>query len=204
MKDTRERLLEAALDLFAEHGFEGVTVRDLSAKAGVNLQAIGYHFGDKLGLYRTLVEMAMEGARSVQEKLREESHGLTPDEQLRHYVCLYLPLIAASESPRIQKLQRVMRHEFNTPSPLAKRFIERIIVPRLLYLSEIIAGILECPADDPRVRTCTLSVQAQCMYYAREPVRKMLPPAWRVESKELPSIAEHVAAISLAGIKALK
>ena len=46
----RQRLLDAAGPIFAERGFEGVTVRDLAAEATVNVAAVGYHFGDKVGL----------------------------------------------------------------------------------------------------------------------------------------------------------
>jgi AcrR family transcriptional regulator len=48
---TRERLLTAALDLFGRYGFDGVSTRAIAEAAGVNLQAINYHFGTKRGLY---------------------------------------------------------------------------------------------------------------------------------------------------------
>ena len=51
--ETRQRLLDAGVRLFAEHGFKGVSVRDLSAAAEVNIAAINYHFGGKRELYRT-------------------------------------------------------------------------------------------------------------------------------------------------------
>ncbi len=50
---TRERLLRAAETLFAEKGCHATSVRDLAAKAGVNLAAVCYHFGSK---ERLLVE----------------------------------------------------------------------------------------------------------------------------------------------------
>ena len=45
--DTKSRLLRVAERLFAEHGFDGVSVRQLTAAAGVNLAAVNYHFGSK-------------------------------------------------------------------------------------------------------------------------------------------------------------
>ena len=44
---TRSRLLDAAESLFAERGCHGTSVRDLAARAGVNLAAVCYHFGSK-------------------------------------------------------------------------------------------------------------------------------------------------------------
>lgn len=51
---TRERILEAALDLFGERGLGGTTVRDIAARADVNVAAISYHFGGKDELYRAV------------------------------------------------------------------------------------------------------------------------------------------------------
>src|SRR2546430_17354416 len=42
---TRARLLDAALDLLAERGEDGVTLRELTDAAGANVAAVGYHFG---------------------------------------------------------------------------------------------------------------------------------------------------------------
>jgi AcrR family transcriptional regulator len=52
----RERILDAALDLFGERGLTGTTVRDIAARGKVNVAAISYHFGGKDELYRAVVE----------------------------------------------------------------------------------------------------------------------------------------------------
>jgi AcrR family transcriptional regulator len=48
---TREKLLEAAGQIFAEHGFQAATVREICSRAGANVAAINYYFGDKVELY---------------------------------------------------------------------------------------------------------------------------------------------------------
>jgi AcrR family transcriptional regulator len=53
---TRERIMEAALDLFGERGLTGTTVRDIAQRAHVNVAAISYHFGGKDELYRAVAE----------------------------------------------------------------------------------------------------------------------------------------------------
>lgn len=53
--DTRRRLIETAIDVFATHGYDGTSTRLLAERAGVNLPAIQYHFGSKEGLYRAVV-----------------------------------------------------------------------------------------------------------------------------------------------------
>jgi TetR/AcrR family transcriptional regulator, regulator of cefoperazone and chloramphenicol sensitivity len=51
-EDSRQRLLLAALRLFAEQGYAKTSTRELAEAAGVNIAAISYYFGDKAGLYR--------------------------------------------------------------------------------------------------------------------------------------------------------
>jgi AcrR family transcriptional regulator len=51
---TRERILEAALIEFGEHGFAGARISAIAGRAGVNEQLISYYFDGKEGLYRAL------------------------------------------------------------------------------------------------------------------------------------------------------
>ncbi len=50
VEGAREKILASAAQLFSEHGFNGVSVRDIAASAGVNSALVGYYFGGKQGL----------------------------------------------------------------------------------------------------------------------------------------------------------
>jgi AcrR family transcriptional regulator len=63
--EVRERVLEAAEALFAEHGFDAVSFRDLTGRAGVSLSAVHYHFGSKEAL---LGEVFARSARPITER----------------------------------------------------------------------------------------------------------------------------------------
>lgn len=62
---TRERILEAALPLFADAGFAGTSVRKIGAAAQVNVATLAYHFEDKAGLYRAVIERLYEELSQV-------------------------------------------------------------------------------------------------------------------------------------------
>ena len=53
--DTRRRLIDTAIEVFATYGYDGTSTRRLAERANVNLPAIQYHFGSKEGLYRAVV-----------------------------------------------------------------------------------------------------------------------------------------------------
>ncbi len=54
--DTRQALIDAGRELFARHGFDGASVRMLTAQAGTNLGAITYHFGSKSALHDRVID----------------------------------------------------------------------------------------------------------------------------------------------------
>src|SRR5262245_47583921 len=54
--DTRDRLVEAALQEFATHGFDGATTREIAQRAGVALAALPYHFTTKEALWRAAAD----------------------------------------------------------------------------------------------------------------------------------------------------
>lgn len=74
---TRERALRAAEQLFAERGFNGVSVRDIAAAAAVNIGSIAYHFGNKEGLLSEVYR------RHCEPMIAERLHGLAAASRLR-------------------------------------------------------------------------------------------------------------------------
>lgn len=78
VNQTRERLKNAAVLLFAQHGIEGVSTRDIAREAGVNIGLIKYYFGSKEGLYRSTVFEFVEKAVNEMMQILD----LFPTEQL--------------------------------------------------------------------------------------------------------------------------
>src|SRR5437764_15404985 len=90
---TKTRLLEAAGEEFAERGYEGATIAAICQRAGANIAAVNYHFGDKEGLYTQAV---IEAHRcGVEMPPEEEVFRGEPAEQLRRYIRHFLSHVLA-------------------------------------------------------------------------------------------------------------
>lgn len=199
---TRERLIQAATRRFAEHGFRNVTVRDICRDAGANVAAVNYHFDGKLGLYREVVRAAIDAIRETGDLTMAPGPDTSPEDRLRHYVRAYLPRLASSDT-RVAWIHDLMRHEMSDPTSLAPWIAEQAILPRLAYLSELVAELLGCKLGDRRVKWCVASIQAQCLFYAPHRFRAAAFRDWSVSPAELNAVADFIAEFSLAGMTKL-
>lgn len=77
-RDTRERLLDNAEDLFAAEGFDAVSVRDIATAAGVNVAAVNYHFHGKEKLYHEVLERVVAGKRDRYLEAIRTAHEESP------------------------------------------------------------------------------------------------------------------------------
>lgn len=99
-EETRGRILDAALELFAASGFEGASTRTIAERAGVNLPAIQYYFGSKEGLYRAVVEQFSQemqaGVAPIAERIRAElASGQSARRRLVTLLCDMLDIVIA-------------------------------------------------------------------------------------------------------------
>ena len=88
-RETRDRLLQASEQLFAARGFRDVTVRDICRAARANVAAVNYHFGDKLGLYREVLQVAIDAMRETNEAGQRAAEGQPAAEKLRRYIAIF-------------------------------------------------------------------------------------------------------------------
>jgi len=200
-RETRQRLLHAAERLFAERGFKHVTVREICRAARANVAAVNYHFGDKLGLYRQIVQSAVERMQATTEAARDAGTGRPAEEQLRQYILtVNRRLLAASDGT----LQRVITREMYDPTPALDELIEQGLRPRLDHLSALIARVLGCDPDDPRVLRCAASIQAQTIAYLPNAVADRMGRPVKLTGARIDEIAAHIAEFSLAGLDAIR
>lgn len=106
---TSERLLCAAMEIFAAKGYEGASTRDICAAAGIGNASIHYHFGDKAAIYRALFVRILD---DFEQRLRDcGMNALAGPEALRAF---YRTLLAPwADSPsKAQQFYLYLREEF--------------------------------------------------------------------------------------------
>jgi TetR/AcrR family transcriptional regulator, regulator of cefoperazone and chloramphenicol sensitivity len=197
--ETRARVLATARRLFGERGFKAVTVREICSAAKANLAAVNYHFGDKLGLYREVLQEAVDAMRETTETAREAGRGRPPEEQLRAYVHVFMRRVLSGD----HSVHRLVSRELKEPTPALDLLVEQGMRPRVEYLSGVIARIVGCDAGEPRVLRCVASVQSQVVSYFPNPVARRLGMRFEPTPENIEEAARHVAAFSIAGVRAV-
>jgi AcrR family transcriptional regulator len=198
--ETHDRLLKAAERLFADRGFKKVTVRDICRAARANVAAVNYHFGDKLGLYREVMQSAIDGMRGTNEAARQAGAGQPAEEQLRCYIAIFVRRVLTPGNDTIHKL---INREMNDPTPALDALVEQGVRPRVEYLAGLVAEIIGGAPTDQRVLRCVAGVQAQVLSYLPNPIAGRLGFANKPTAANLRDIADHIAEFSLAGVHAV-
>ena len=200
-RETRARLLEEGRRLFAAKGFRSVTVREICTAAGANVAAVNYYFGDKLGLYREVLDGAIAVMQQSTDRAREAGEGGTPEQKLRAFIRVFLQRLGQVKDPWIHQM---MTHEMAEPTAALDDVVRRVIVPRIDYMRELVADILDVEAADDRVLRCVLSVQSQFHAAMANPVSKRLVPGFTGDSEAVDRLAQHIADFSIGGIRSLR
>lgn len=201
---TRQRLLEAAGEIFAEKGFRQATVRGICARAGANVAAVNYHFRSKEGLYAAVLQYAHGcAAEKYPADVASEAFRRTaPEERLRLFVGSFLRRILDEGRPAWHG--KLWAREMVEPTAALDELVARAIRPQSDLLMSIIRDLLGPGASSWRVRACANSVVGQCLYYHFcRPVLARLDPRWNVGPDMIDGIADHVTAFSLEGVRGL-
>ncbi len=198
---TRAKLIEAAGEVFAESGFQAATVREICQRAGANVAAVNYHFGDKLGLY---TEVLRESVCANQALVVEEAlaQAKTPEQALRMIVSGMLHRMYDAGRPAWNV--RMLAHEMAQPTPALKKVIRDVMRPRYEQLRGIIGQILGLSPDHKAARLAAHSVIGQVVHYvhARPIISVVWPELDLNREADLQMVADHIADFTLRSLEA--
>jgi AcrR family transcriptional regulator len=197
--ETRQRLLEAAAEVFADGGYRRATIANICRRAGANIAAVNYHFGGKQELYAAVFEYAQRRASTEDTAAVDET--APPEDRLRAHVATFVGRLLDPRRPAW--IARLLAHELIEPTQVLDRLVRNRMRANHQLIASAIRELLGPDATPETVRLCTLSVVSQCVFYRNSAavVTRLYPEI--VPSKEVERIADHVTQFSLAAIRGL-
>ncbi len=151
--ETRRRILDAAEELFMQHGFEGASMRLLTTKAGVNLAAVNYHFGSKDALIEAVFQRRldpMNAARLTElDRLEKEAGGepLTPEAIIRAFIGESLAMIEDGRNGG-RNFVRLLGRTYTEPAKPIRTLIGRMYASTMERFKAAFARALPELASD--------------------------------------------------------
>jgi TetR/AcrR family transcriptional regulator, regulator of cefoperazone and chloramphenicol sensitivity len=195
-EETGDRIIAAAGAVFAERGFRGTTIRQITARAGVNLAAVHYHFRDKGELY---VRVLREAKRRVSWIVIRDLAG-TPEERLRGFIDLFVHYLLDPERPSWHG--RVLAMEMANPTPALGIVIKELTAPLYRDVRALIGEVAEGKLSPAELDLFALSIFGQCVFYvsSRPIVEKLALDLGRT-SDQIEQISAHIGNFSLAALR---
>jgi TetR/AcrR family transcriptional regulator, regulator of cefoperazone and chloramphenicol sensitivity len=183
-EDTYRRILETAIEVFADQGYEGASTRLLAERAGVNLPAIQYYFGSKEGLYRAAIEDIGQFVESRMAATADRVHAVLAreklsDQELWALVCDlldgFLDLITCCDVPPSAGLL-IARAEIEDATALhtLQQTVMRLVFQPCMA---ILARLLKRPAEDEQIKIRVLAIFGQALVFKNHGAKTGACPA---------------------------
>jgi AcrR family transcriptional regulator len=196
--DAKQRLLDAAMVVFAEKGFEAASVREICAKASVNVAGVNYYFRDKESLYIEAAKYAHRSAcGDMALAVRHIDLAIPAVEQLRIFI---RELASRMHAPADPYAVRLMMREMAYPTAAARAVVTEFIQPLAFRLREILRSLLP-GLDERRLLMTGFSVMGQVLFYRQNRhVSELIFGADAVGSLTSEAVVDHVTRFTFAAI----
>jgi TetR/AcrR family transcriptional regulator, regulator of cefoperazone and chloramphenicol sensitivity len=206
-EDARGRLIDSAIALFAEKGYEGTSVRDLATTAGVNVAAVSYHFGSKDALYHEALRACLAPCGEMRERmqvhldaaLRTKTRKAAED-ALRGCVEDFLHVLM---SPEATHSHLVMREQ-SEGKPRFEPVIREFFQPVGTILREVIL-MLAPGLSDMQVFMVISGIIGQCLHIYKARVSYRVLAGVDSHSPEyIEAVSKHIAHLTALGLRGLE
>lgn len=200
---TRGKLLSAASEVFAEKGFRDATIAEICLKAGTNVAAVNYHFGNKEALYREAWRHAFFLSIQAHPPDGGVAADAPPEERLWGQIKALLNRVADENNREFWFMQR----EFTNPTGLLEDVMREEICPLQQRTEKLVRELLGSQASEQEVRFCEVGIISQCInpMVVRKRSRAVEAlPEGPPGIGDIDAYARHVTAFSLAGIAAIR
>jgi AcrR family transcriptional regulator len=190
---TRQRVLEAAEEVFAEKGFKAASIREIAKKARANIAAINYYFGDKERLYIEAVKYANRGCTEG-EPFPVWAPGTPAVQRLRDFIRVMAKRMLSPQSPASTQL---MMREMAQPSAACTEFVSEYIQPMAQILGGILSELVPT-ASEQQQYLIAFSIVGQCLFYRNNrAIAALLVGEKEFEGFNAELVGDHVTSFTL-------
>lgn len=198
-EQARQRLLMAALRLFAEKGFAKTSTREIAQAAGANVAAIRYYFGDKAGLYRAAFVEPMGSPRD--DISLYDQPQLRIGESLRVFMRCFLEPMKQGEV--VQHCTRLHFREMLEPSSVWREEVDNGIRPAHAALVRILCRHLGLAEADDEVHRLAFAVVALPLHlYVCRDIIDTIHPRLLADAAAIDRSVQRLADLALALVEA--
>ncbi|MFO0938096.1 MAG: CerR family C-terminal domain-containing protein [Gemmataceae bacterium] len=160
--DARQRLLDAAIVVFANKGYEAASIREICSQAGVNIAGVNYYFRDKEKLYVEAAKHAhLAACGHVAESIREIDASIPASVQLQYFI---REMATRMHAPADPHAVQIMMREMANPTVAGQAVIQEYVQPLAFRLREILRSLLPT-FDEPHLLMVGFSIIGQILYY---------------------------------------
>lgn len=195
---TRQRLIEVAVEVFSEFGFESASTRTIVERAQANLVSIPYYFGSKLGLYHAAAEYIgsniVERFGPAYDRARQGllESGSTHDETLRKFtdfIVEFAHIMLGADTPSSWG-QFIYREQFDPTG--AFEIIHSKFAPLLEVGFEYISRLTNRPADAPETRIQLMAIFSMVKFVRVDRATVLRNMGWKSFGEEETRIVENM------------
>jgi AcrR family transcriptional regulator len=150
--ETRTRILDAAEELFMQHGFEGTSMRALTTRAGVNLAAVNYHFGSKDALIEAVFRRRLDPMNteriSALDDLEQAGHSAAPEAIIRAFIGPSLRMIEDAKGGS-RSFIRLLGRTYTEPAKEIRALIGQMYAPAMeRYKNALERALPQMPREE--------------------------------------------------------
>ncbi len=199
---TADRLVQSAESLFAEKGYDGASVREITRAADCNIASVNYYFGDKLSLYHAVFQRRFTELRDQRvSSIRQVMNRPAPPPNLRDLIGGFAAAFVRpieTEGPN-GNLLRLFAWEMISPRLSRETFTREMIDPVTKHLIPALRQLRPTLSEQAAMR-CVNSLVGQLLHLIQ--MHRLFAAAddsqWEVFA--LPPMLAHVVEFTLAGI----
>jgi AcrR family transcriptional regulator len=202
--NTKNRILEKAEALFAEKGFHGVSIREITRAAKCNTAAVNYHFSGKKNLYMEVFRTRWVPRELIMyENFKKALAGQdSPSIDLVIQALASAYLEAPLTTEELRGHRQIMIREINNPSEAFEYAADHTMRPLFRHLQQLLKPLLPEPSNEESLILDILSIFGMLLYfnYSRPMISRITGK--RYDSTFKKRLVHHLVRFSLHGVAA--